>query len=85
MGEVGPRQPAPRVPLGHPALAATVNESVDDAPGFEQTAGLSYTATSGTDRAGGVELPPAAKDVPRESLAERARQEAYRQRQSADG
>jgi hypothetical protein len=76
MGEASPRRPAERVALGLPALAPVVSRSVDDAPGFDQGGLPAYGAAEAVEP-GGVKLPRAADDVPRESLAERAvRQQA---------
>jgi hypothetical protein len=74
MGETSPRQPAERVALGLPALSSVVSRSVDDAPGFDQGGVPAYAAAE-TVEPGSVKLPRAADDVPRESLAERARRQ----------
>jgi hypothetical protein len=86
MGTTTPRQPAERMPLGHPALTSVVNQSVDDAPGFDQEAPPAYAASAESVESRNVELPRTAGVIPRESLSERAGREATNQRhQDAQG
>ncbi len=79
MGHQAPGgRPAPREAFGHPAVAPLSHQSSDDAPGHDDSSppDEAYAASKAQDAnlRGGAIPPRSDLDVPRTSLAERARQ-----------